>query len=130
MTLESSPGSEGTENGTQLTEDGSPIFAKKLLTLSEAADILLWCKPVHRLSCGHVPQVGAKSQEAVTFLLDLMAFPEKLLTGDFVCDGYEPWDGVHGTSVPQGDHRWQESLGVDKNCSPVTLIYMRATAAW
>ncbi len=33
----------------------------------------------------------------MTFLLDLMAFPEKLPAGDLVCDGYEPWDGIRGT---------------------------------
>ncbi len=97
LTLDSSPGSEDGEKATQFTEDGSPIFRNEAVTLAEAAEILLQSKPIHRLACMHVPQIGAKDQKAVTFLLDLGAFPEKLQAGDIACDGYEPWDGIRGT---------------------------------
>ncbi len=41
--------------------------------------------------------MGAKDLKAVTFLLDLTAFPEKVQAGDLACDGYEPWSGGWGT---------------------------------
>ncbi len=53
----------------------------------------------HGLPCARrVPQMGAKDLPAVTFLLDLNAFPDKVQAGDLACDGYEPWTSGWGTS--------------------------------
>ncbi len=96
LTLDSSPGSEDGEKSARFTEDGSPIFTSETVTLADAAEILLQRKPTNR-TCTHVPQIGAKDRKAVTFLLDLSAFPRKLQAGDIACDGYEPWNGIRGT---------------------------------